>query len=163
MSKTISPTVKGLITAAVMIAVTFSLYYANTPSYSPLQYLPYMLYGSGIVWTLVSYRKSDAFTGKFKDLFSQGFRCFIVVTLVMIAFISLFLKMQPQFKEEGAKAYKEYLVKEKNKTTAEIEAEVVKYKDQFNTGFVSASIFGYLIIGALVTAVASALLTRRTQ
>jgi hypothetical protein len=163
MRKMISPALKGLITATIMIGVTFGLYYAQTPANSPLQYLPYLLYGLGIVWAIVDYRKSDAFTGKFGDLFSQGFRCFIVVTLVMVAFIAIFLKAQPRFREEGAKAYREYLIKDKNRSKVEIEAEVEKYKDQFNTGFVSASIFGYLIIGALVTAATSAILTRRNQ
>ena len=115
------------------------------------------------MWAIVDYRKSESYTGKFGDLFSQGFRCFIVVTLVMVAFIAIFLKSQPRFKEEGAKAYREFLIKDKNRSKVEIETEVEKYKDQFNTGFVSASIFGYLIIGALVTAVTSALLTRRNQ
>ncbi len=163
MRKTISPALKGLITATIMIGVTFGLYYAQTPVNSPLQYLPYLLYGLGIVWAIVDYRKSESYTGKFGDLFSQGFRCFIVVTLVMVAFIAIFLKSQPRFKEEGAKAYREFLIKDKNRSKVEIETEVEKYKDQFNTGFVSASIFGYLIIGALVTAVTSALLTRRNQ
>ena len=146
-----------------MIAGLFALYYGKVNANSPLQYMPFIIYAIGIVWTLVSYRRSPDFTGKFKDLFSQGFRCFIVTTLVMIGFMALFLRMQPQFKEESAVAYREYLFKQKSKTEPEIDAEVERHKKQFNTSFISASIFGYLVIGAIVTAGISALLTRRNQ
>jgi hypothetical protein len=163
MSSTISPVIKGLITALAMIAVTFGLYYSNQPAYSPLQYTPYAVYGIGIVWTLISYKRSESFTGKFGDLFLQGFRCFIVVTLVMVVFIAVFLKVQPKFREEGAEAYRVELVKAKNKTPQEIDTEVAKYKEQFNTGFISASIFGYLVVGAIITAGTAVFLTKRKQ
>src|SRR5687768_12307269 len=114
MLEKISPAVKGLLTAVLMIVISFALYYSKVKANSSLIYLPYIIYAIGIVWTLVSYRHSPAYTGKFKDLFSQGFKCFIVTTLVMIGFIAIFLRMQPQFKEESAVAYREFLVKEKS-------------------------------------------------
>ena len=163
MLQNISPAIKGLITAIVMITVTFALYYGKAKGNSPLIYLPYIIYAIGIVWTLVSYRQSPAYTGKFKDLFSQGFKCFIVTTLVMISFMAIYLRLQPQFKEDSARAYREYFVKEKSKQAPEIDAEVERHKKQFNTAIISMQIFGYLIIGAIVTAGSSALLTRRNQ
>ena len=75
----------------------------------------------------------------------------------------IYFQMQPQFKEDSAKAYREYLVKEKLKQPHEIDAEVEKHKKQVVTGIISMQIFGYLIIGAIVTAGCSALLTRRNQ
>ena len=163
MLQKISPAVKGLITAIIMIAVSFALFYAKINANSPLIYLPYLIYAIGIVWTLVSYKRIPAYTGKFGDLFSEGFKCFIVTTLVMIGFLVIYFQMQPQFKEDSAKAYREYLVKEKLKQPHEIDAEVEKHKKQVVTGIISMQIFGYLIIGAIVTAGCSALLTRRNQ
>lgn len=163
MTLKIAPAVKGLITAALMLVLSLAFYFKWFPINTGLEYIAYALYAAGIVWTLIDYRKSAAYTGKFGDLFGQGFRCFIVVTLAMTVFTWIFFQMHPEFAEENAKAYKEFLLKEKGKTPAEIDQEVTKYKDQFVTRFISASIFGYLIIGALVTAVASAFLTRRTQ
>lgn len=165
MSFSISPAMKGLVTGLVMISISLGVYYADLPASSPIQYLIYAAYGLGIIWTLIAYRRSAAFTGKFADLFGQGFRCFIVVILVMITFTFIFSKMHPEFAEESAKAYKEALLKEKNKdqTPAEIEETVSKYKSRYTTLVVFGSIFGYLIIGAGVTAAASALLTRRNN
>ena len=159
----LTPVIKGVITAVTMILTSLGLFYTNQPGNSVLQYLPYAIYATGIVWTLISYRQSPAYTGKFKDLFGQGFRCFIVVTLIMVVFTAIFLQSQPGFKEEGAKAYREFLIKEKNTLPDQIEKEVDQYRRQFNMRFISASIFGYLIIGAVVTAGCSAVLTRRPQ
>lgn len=163
MLHSIKPAVKGLITAIIMIATALTLYFTKQPANSPLHFLAYLLYAGGIIWTLLSYRQSAAFSGKFRDLFAQGFKCFIVVTLVMVTFSGIFTYMHPEFAEENAKAYKEWLLEQKTKTPSEIDIEVDTYKKQFNLRFISQSIFGYLLIGAIVTAGFSALLTRRIQ
>lgn len=165
MSFNISPAWKGLITGLVMISISLGVYYADLPASSPIQYIIYAAYGLGIIWTLFAYRRSASFTGKFGDLFGQGFRCFIVVILMMVSFTYIFSKMHPEFAEESASAYKEALLKEKKKdqTPAEMDQLVSKYQSSFTTILVFGSIFGYLIIGAGVTAAASALLTRRNN
>ena len=157
----ISPAIKGIITAALMIAVFLGIYYSGKDADPRLQYLVYILYAVGITWTVVSYRKSSSFTGKFGNTFSQGFKCFIIVTLLVALFYGIFNYQHPEFAEETANVYKETLAKENQKTPLEIEAEVSTFKKQYTLKLVSGAIFGYLIIGAGVTAVLSALLTRR--
>ncbi len=157
----ISPAIKGIITAALMIAVFLGIYYSGKDADPRLQYLVYILYAVGITWTVVSYRKSSSFTGKFGNTFSQGFKCFIIVTLLVALFYGIFNYQHPEFAKETANVYKETLAKENQKTPLEIEAEVSTFKKQYTLKLVSGAIFGYLIIGAGVTAVLSALLTRR--
>ena len=152
------PTIKGLITAALMIAVFLGIYNAGKNADARLAYIIYAL---GITWTVLAYRQSAAFTGKFGDIFSQGFKCFIVVTLAIALFYGIFNYQHPEFAEETSIAYKEKLIKENLKLPTEIESEVATFKKQYNLKLVSGAIFGYLIIGAGVTAVMSALLTRR--
>ena len=156
---------KGIITAFVMIGIALGVYYANLSPDSFFQYLIYAVYILGILWTLIPYRKSSSFTGKFGDMFSQGFRCFIVVVLIMVTFTGVFSKMHPEFAEESAKVYKEALLKEKqnDKTPAEIDDDVSRYKSKYTTILIYGAIFGYLIIGAGVTAAASAILIRRNN
>ena len=153
------PTVKGLITAALMIAVFLGIYHAGKDA--GLQYLVYIIYALGIAWTVVAYRQSTAFTGKFGDIFSQGFKCFIVVTLAIALFYGILNYQHPEFRDEAAVFYREQLLKQKDKLPPDIESEVGTFKKQYVLRLVSGAIFGYLIIGAGVTAVLSALLTRR--
>jgi hypothetical protein len=158
----LSPLVKGLITATVMIGFSLIAYYF-IPEQSPLHWLVFGIYALGIIWTLLAYKQSPSFTGKFGDSFNTGFRCFIVATLLMVLYTFTFIKMHPEFAQEAAKLYKEQELKVKNtsKTPDQIEAEAIRYKNGYALAKVYGSIFGYLIIGVGVTAVLSALLTTR--
>lgn len=158
----LSPALKGGITAAAMIAIALITYYSGMPADSNFQYLVYVLYAGGIIWTILAYKNSEKYTGRFWDIFNQGFRCFIIVTLTMVLFTAVFSKMHPEFAEESAKLYKEELVKSNSKTPAEVDEVVKKYKNGYTMMLVYSSIFGYLIIGAVITAVTAALTTRRS-
>ncbi len=144
-----------------MIAVFLGIFYSRENADIRLQYSVYIIYALGITWTLFAYRRSDSFTGKFRDNFSQGFKCFIIVTLCMAIFYAVFNYTHPEFAEETAAAYKESLVKGNQKLPDAIESEVNIFKKQYTLRLVSGAIFGYLMIGAGVTATLSALLIRR--
>ena len=145
-----------------MICVSIVTFY-GLPVSSPLHYIVFAIYATGIIWTLVAYRNSPAWSGKFGDSFSTGFKCFIVATLLMVLYTFTFNKMHPEFAEESARLYKEgqLAMKNNSKTPDEIDAETIRYKNGYIMAIVYGSIFGYLIIGAAVTAVASLIITRR--
>jgi len=157
----LTPLFKGIIIGIAKVILFLGLYYSNLPPDSKLQYSIHILYAIGIIWALISYSRSASFTGKFADLFGQGFRCFIVVTLIMAAFTAIFYMLNPQIADDAARFYREDLVKEGNKTPSEIEELVTTVKKQYTTSRVSLTIFGYLITGTLITAAGSALLMRR--
>lgn len=159
----ISSPIKGLITAVLMIAVFLLVYQADKNSSSYFQYFVYGIYGAGIIWVLLGYRKSDSFTGKFADSFQQGFKCFIVVTLCMALFYWIFNYIHPEFKEEMALKLKEQLISSKDKMPSDIERDVAAFKKQYTISLVSRAIFGYLIIGALVTSVGALLLNLKKK
>lgn len=158
----LSPLIKGLITAAAMIGFSLIAYYFIPPK-SPLHWLVYAIYAIGICWTVVSWRNSAAYTGKFGDGFSNGFRCFIIATLVMVVYTFVFNKMHPEFAEVSAKLYKEQQlsIKDNSRTPDEIDADTVRYKNGYAMAVVYGTIFGYLIIGAAVTAAAAGILTSK--
>lgn len=156
-----SPAIKGAVTGAVMIGIALITFYSGMKADSAFQYMVYIVYALGITWTITAYKKSDRFTGKFWDSFNQGFRCFIIVTLLMVLFTGIFSKMHPEFAKEAAEFYKEELIKSKSKTPAEIDTIVNSYKKSYSTMLIYSSIFGYLIIGAVVTTVVSLLTLRR--
>jgi len=159
----ITPLVKGIITGIIMVILSLAFYYSQIPVESNLHYTIYILYALGIAWALIGYSSSVSYTGKFGDIFGQGFRCFIVVTLIMVAFTAIFSMQHPEFAEKAAGFYKEDLIKERNKTPAEIEKLVADAKKQYTTSLVSLTIFGYLITGAIITAAGSAFLLMRRK
>ena len=159
-----SAAIKGLITSILMIAIFLVAYYLFPKANSEIQYLVYIIYALGIVWSVIAYRQSAAFTGKFRDVFSQGFKCFIIVTLGIALFYGIFNYWHPEFAEQTAKAYREQLnelVAKNQKLPTDVEPEVATFKKQYTLRLISGAIFGYLIIGTAITAVASVFLTKR--
>src|SRR5688572_3577599 len=97
-----TPLIKGIITGILMVCISLLVYYTNVPSDSGLHYSIYIIFAAGIMWTLFSFSRSDTFTGAFADLFGQGFRCFIVAILIMVAFTAIFNFLHPEFAVEEA-------------------------------------------------------------
>lgn len=161
MLRNLSATKKGLITGLLMIALSLLFYYSKLPFDSPFQFVVYVAYAFGIVWTLFDFSKNGTHSGKFGEFFLQGFKCFVVVTLLMVLFTAGFNLLHPEFKDQMAVAYKAELLKKGNATPVEIESNVKKMKDFYVIMLVSGAIFGYLIIGSVVTLVTTFMYTRR--
>ena len=161
MLKNLSALQKGLITGVLMIVLALSFFYSHLPFDSPFQYVIYVAYTFGIVWTLFDFAKNGNHSNKFGEFFSQGFKCFIVVTLLMVVFTLVFNKLHPEFKDMMGDAYRKDLVSKGNKTPPEIEVAVKQAKDFYIVMLVSGAIFAYLIIGAVVTLVTTFMLRRR--
>ena len=159
-----TPLVKGLFTATAILALTLGIYYFKLPPDSKLNYLVYALYAAGIIWTLIEYYRFVNNSAKFGELFNQGFRCFIVITLIMVVFTGIFSAAHPEFAEQDAKLYKEYLDKEtKDKTPAEKDQMVAMEKKQYTTKLIYSGIFGYLILGSIITAAGSGIILLRRK
>jgi Protein of unknown function (DUF4199) len=156
-----SPQVKGIITGLAMVLISLVFFYQFRNEDSLAQYLVYGVYATGIVWTLFTYSKSEAFTGRFADNFQQGFKCFIIVVLIMVVFTFIFQRMHPEFAAEYAEVYRQDLIKKGGKAPGDIQAEVDNALKNFSTLMIFSAIFGYLIIGAVVTAALSAMLIKR--
>ncbi|MGK2860420.1 MAG: hypothetical protein ACSLE0_00675, partial [Chitinophagaceae bacterium] len=88
-----TPLTKGILTGLLLVILSLTFYYSKLAVDSKLHYSIYFFYAAGIIWALISYSRSPSFTGKFTDLFGQGFRCFIVVTLIMVSFTAIFSMM----------------------------------------------------------------------
>lgn len=150
--KELTTTIKGLITGLAMIAVGLVLYYQNISPSSPLQYIGYFIFGLGIVWSIFPFAKNPEMNKQFGKLFQQGFRCFVVVALLMTLFTIIFYKSNTKLIEEkAALAKQEYVRTEKNRTPQEIEEMVKSGKENFITVAASVTIFQYLLIGSIVS------------
>ena len=161
MLKNLNATKKGLITGVVMIGITLGIYYSGLPADTPLQYLVYISYAGGIVWTIYEFSRSEDNTNKFGAFFLQGFKCFIVITLLMVIFTIVFNKLHPEFKNDMVKAYNDELIKKGNSTPAEILKNIESAKDYYLTMLISGAIFVYLATGAVFTAATSLLFMKR--
>lgn len=146
-----------------MVAVGLMLHFSKVAETSPLQYISYFIYGLGIVWAVTAFVKETG-SGKFGDLFVEGFKCFLAVTLVMAVYTIIFYKSNSQFiKERGELTRKELLKTEKNRTPDEIDQMVENGIKYFIPMATSLTVFQYLIIGAVVTAATAGTLSLRKK
>lgn len=158
----LSATLKGLIAGTLMIIVSILIYVQYGNFENNLQYITYSIYIGGLMWTLFSYHRQEVLK-TFKTYFSQGFKYFIVVTMLMVLFTIVFIKINPAMKEEMAQNYRAQLTEAGNKTPAEIENLVLQSKEYFSIMVTSMAIFSYLLIGALFTTLTSIILLLKNK
>lgn len=158
----LTPLIKGLITGAAMVITSLLLVMNKVPAESKLHYIGYAIYAGGIMWTLLAFSKTPAFTGKFSELFGQGFRCFVVVTLLMVGYIGIYNFAHPEIADEIAPAYRQYLKETKtDMTPVEIDEEVEKAKKNYVVSAMYPAVFSTLILGTIFTLAGSALVTMK--
>ena len=145
----------GLITGLLMIAISLAIYYYKRSFENNFEYVPYLIYIAGIVYALNRFKSSPADNKSFKNFFSEGFKTFIVVTLLMVVFTWIFLKANPGFQDQIVESKRESLIKDGQRTLPEIEEKMKIAKQNFITYFTAGAILGYLAIGSLATVIGS--------
>lgn len=136
-----------------MVVTSYSLYALMGNTNSNLQFIVYFIFLAGLIWTLISYKNEVGYGAPFKDYFLQGFKCFIVVTLLMVLFTGVFILAHPELKEQSAAYARAQLMTEKDMTPSDIEGSVETTKKMFLPSYLMGAVLQYLGIGALVTAI----------
>ncbi len=160
--KQLNATKKGLATGGVMILL--SMLFASLHALdSPSMYLTYITYAGGIIWTLVPFSLTEKNEGKFSGFFSEGFKCFVIVTLMMVIFWWAFYKLHPEIIEQIVISGSKQMQQQGNSTPAEINEKAAQVRKSALTIITSANIIKYLILGALFTALSSLLILKRKK
>lgn len=141
-----------------MILVSIGIFSIKNNFENDLQYITYAIYVAGILWTLISFKKATGNDAAFKQYFSEAFKCFIVVALLMVVFTLIFLLLHPEMKEQMATLMKTELAKQKDITPLDMENRIATAKKAFIPSLLIGAVFGYLAIGALISAVAGGFL-----
>ena len=161
--KNISARNKGLITGIIMIIISMGIYLAKKNFENNLQYITYATYVAGILWTLFAFKTATGNTATFKQYFAEGFKCFIVIALLMVVFTVVFLMLHPELKNQMVTLMTEELKKQKDIAPLDIENKIAFAKKAFFPSLVMGAVFSYLAIGALVTLIASAFITSQKK
>ena len=162
MMKNLSAKYIGLITSAAMIVASLVLFYIfHFPENGKNQYFIFALYAAGILWSLLSLNKIDNGNKSFKDYFSEGFKVFVVVTLLMAVFTFIFYKMNPQILENSLVEINKFNAKDVNKTPAEVTANAAKLRGIFIPMMIATTTVKNLFLGALITVIAGGFLSQK--
>jgi Protein of unknown function (DUF4199) len=156
-----NPVAKGLITGLLMILTAYAYMKVKGDPDNTLQYLDKILFAGGIIWAILDYSRSPDYDGKFGSLFLNGFRCFVVIAFVMVLFTYFYAQFNEEYKRGMLKSITEQASKLKDKTPAEKETLIAGAKKYYWIQPVLAATFGYLIVGAIITALTSLLIIKK--
>jgi hypothetical protein len=158
----ITPLIKGAITGILMAAVSYWMV-NNQATLDYGVYIIYAIFFGGIAWTLFAYSKSPEYNPSFGSIFGVGFRCFIIITLIMVLYTLIYLKLHPELAEVNAQLVKTAMIEEKNSTPAKIEETYLAAKKGYITSNVYLTIFATLVTGSFFTAAGAGLLLLRKK
>lgn len=159
--KTLSARNIGLITSAVMITFSLLIYGFMKSFENSLQYIAYATYVAGIMWTLLRFKKQTNGKAGFKQFFAEGFKCFVLVSFMMVLFTLVFLLLHPELKEQMAVNLRAGYAGAADLTPVDIENRITAAKKFFVPGYLMGAVLSYLAIGALFTGLGAAFLSKK--
>ena len=157
--KNLSAAYKGLITGFLIILLSGIVYYTMGNFDNPIALAAYAIYTLGIIWTLYGFYKSPQENKSPGQYFGQGFKCFIVVTHLMVCANWLFLKMNDSFRNEMIAYQRELLMQNKDFTSVDVETQIANFTKMIIPSYTMSVILSYLGVGTLITLFGSVFFT----
>ena len=152
----------GLLTAVVMILISLFFYYIlNFPVNSYSQFIVWAIYILGVTASMFYFHKQNEQPEAFKVYFTQAFKCFIVVTLLMAIYTYIFYKINPQILENAITENNKLILSEGNRTPAEIAENEKKLRDIYIPMMLAVHIVKNLFLGAVTGLVGSAFFSKK--
>jgi Protein of unknown function (DUF4199) len=160
--KNISAKYIGLITGGLMVLVSLLMFYQfHLPDTGTVKYVCFSIYTVGIIISLFFFKNNNIEGKEFKDYFSEGFKTFVVVSLMMAIFTFVFYKMNPQIFEKTIEEINKINALDTNKTPAEVIENGNKIKNIQLPMTVTINTLMYMIIGALVSLIGAGFLSQK--
>lgn len=141
-----TPGKKGLVIGLILAILGFTLFYLKIDRNSPLQYINYLIFISGIIWSVWYYGKQINYQSTYGNYFAHGFKTSAVVTIVIILCLVVLILFFPEFKENTLAALQKTMQK------GGIPEEVLKPTDpavdHFGVLLIGQTMIVYLFFGA---------------
>lgn len=154
----------GIIAGLLMVLISLLLFYSfHLPDTGIVNYICYALFTGAIIIALLKFHKNYNGDKEFKDYFSEGFKTFVVIVLIMAVFTFIFYKMNPLILESKLAEINKYNVLDKNKTPGEMIENSNQIRKVFIPMTLATTTMMYLFLGALITAVGAGLLSQRKK
>jgi len=92
-TKVTTPVVKGLIISLVLVVFGLGTYFSGQTANKALGYLQYAILIGGVIWACINYSNQMNNNVTFGNVFAHGFKTTSVVTVIMIIYTVLALKV----------------------------------------------------------------------
>ncbi len=161
--KNISAKYIGLITGGLMVLISLIMFYQfHFPDTGTVKYVCYTIYTISIIISLINFKRANT-DKEFKDYFSEGFKTFVVVSLIMALFTWIFYKMNPQIFDNIINDINKINALDPNKTPQEVIENGEKIRNIRIPMTVAINTIIYMVLGALVTAISAGFLSQQSN
>jgi 1,4-dihydroxy-2-naphthoate octaprenyltransferase len=116
---------------------------------SGFQYISYVIYIAGIIWSVTLYGKQVDYNSTFGNYFAHGFKVAALVTCIMIIYIVIILNLFPDMKEKAMDAAKKSMEAKGKMTEDQINTALTMTRKFFMVFAIGTTLVGYLIFGAI--------------
>ena len=159
--KNISAKYIGLLTSGLMVLTSLVMFYQfHYPDTGTVKYVCFSIYTIGIIISLLNFKNNNS-NKDFKDYFSEGFKTFVVITLIMAIFTWVFYKMNPQIFDNIINEINKINALDPNKTPQEVIENGEKIRSVRIPMTVAITTMMYMVMGALVTLIAAGFLSQK--
>ncbi len=157
MEQTVTPTsTKGIVIGLVLVVLALVTYFMDIKVNGPLQWVGYVIFIGGIIWSVMSYGKQVNYNSSFGNYFAHGFKVAALVTAIMIIYIIIFIVLFPEFKEKAIEEARKSMQSKNNLSEEQIKAALEMTKKFIMVFLVGGTLLGYLFFGALASLIGAA-------
>ncbi|MGN6247646.1 MAG: DUF4199 domain-containing protein [Ginsengibacter sp.] len=144
-------TTKAIVISLILIVIALVTYFLNLNTSSALQYISYLVFVIGIIWSVNVYGKQIDHNSTFGNYFAHGFKIAAIVTVIMIVYIVIFVMLFPDIREKALETARDRMVAKGNLTQEQITQGLNITKKFFMVFIIAGTLIGYLIFGALAS------------
>ncbi|HXS56627.1 MAG TPA: DUF4199 domain-containing protein [Hanamia sp.] len=144
-----SSATKGIVIALILIVLALISFFLDIDPQSGFQYISYVIYIAGIIWSVTLYGKQVDYNSTFGNYFAHGFKVAALVTCIMIIYIVIILNLFPDMKEKAMDAAKKSMEAKGKMTEDQINTALTMTRKFFMVFAIGTTLVGYLIFGAI--------------
>lgn len=148
-----------------MVAVQLFLFYGLKFRDDSYQFIVYFVYAIGLAWSMIAFAPNVTATTKFGECFSNGFKTFVPIVLLMVFYTLVFCWMHPEIRDALIEENTQQLMHAPNQTHTmpQILDNAKTMKAIYLPGKLAAATFFYLFLGAVMTIVYSVILLQKKK
>jgi hypothetical protein len=148
-----SSTTKGIVIALILIVLALISFFMDMQPNSYLQYLSYVVFIVGIIWSVNIYGKQIDHNSTFGNYFAHGFKVAAIITAIMVIYVVIIINVSPDMKEKAVDAARKKMESKGNLSTDQINQAIDITKRFFNVLVIGSTLIGYLIFGAIASVI----------
>ncbi|CAN5136376.1 hypothetical protein BH09BAC2_BH09BAC2_20970 [soil metagenome] len=161
--KITSPFLKALVIGLLMIIVSLVIVFTGNQINGAMQWAIYGVFIVGIIFSISQYGKEINYNSGFGNYFAHGFKIAAVITLIMIAYLLIFMAFMPEFKDQALDEARKSMQKKDGITQEQIDQAINLTRKSFFPFLIAGALFIYLIIGAIASLIGAAITKKHPQ